>query len=95
MPVDLTAFYPIIDPAVNNQIWPENASTLVTVTGVPDPSKLRVVMSKNESGGSFLPVGPGLYVYQAGPNPGQDIYRVFYTNGCGSAYGEFRATVVP
>ena len=94
VPVDLTAFYPIIDPAVNNQIWPVNASTPVTVTGVPDPSRLRVVTSKNESGGSFLPVGPGLYVYQAGPNPGQDIYRVFYTNGCGNAYGEFKATVV-
>ena len=94
VPVDLTAFYPIIDPAVNNQIWPVNASTPVTVTGVPDPSRLRVVTSKNESGGSFLPVGPGLYVYQAGPNPGQDVYRVFYTNGCGNAYGEFKATVV-
>jgi hypothetical protein len=95
VPVDLTAYTPIIDPAVNNQIWAENASILVTVTGVPDPSRLRIVTSKNESGGSFSPVGPGLYVYQAGPNPGQDVYRVFYTNGCGNAYGEFKATVVP
>jgi len=95
VPVDPTAYTPIIDPAVNNQIWKEGATGVVTVTGVPDPSRLRIVVSKNSSGGSFTEIGAGLYRYKAGPNPGQDIYRVFYTNGCGPAYGEFKATVVP
>jgi len=96
VPVDLQAYYPVIDPTVNNQIWKKGSVVSVSVTGVPDPSLLRIVTSKNSSGGSFLAGGvPGQFVYRAGPIQGQDIYRVFYTNGCGATYAEFKATVVP
>ncbi|HSB36649.1 MAG TPA: hypothetical protein VLH41_07210, partial [Thermoanaerobaculia bacterium] len=35
VPVDLQAYYPVIDPAVNNQIWKTGSVVAVSVTGVP------------------------------------------------------------
>lgn len=92
VPVDFTRFYPILDK--NNLIVAADSVTLINVTGVPDPTLLRRVYIQNDSGGFFVGSGvPGTFAYQAGPFPGVDIIRVFYSNGCGPAYSEFRATV--
>lgn len=92
VPVDFVRYYPILDK--NNLIVAANSVTLVNVTGVPDPTLLRRVYIENDSGGFFVGSGvSGQFAYQAGPFPGTDIIRVFYSNGCGPAYSEFRATV--
>jgi hypothetical protein len=65
----------------------------VTVSGVADPTLLRFVVVQNQSNMHFSQTSPGVFAYLPGPFPGQDIIRVFYTNGCGPSFAEFRATV--
>ncbi len=93
VPVDTQAYTPLISP--NNIIVP-TSSAFVTVqaTGVPDPTLLRYVLIQSKSGGQFASTDtPGTFTYIPGPFPGQDIARIFYTNGCGPSFAEFRATV--
>jgi hypothetical protein len=96
IPVDPQAYVPALAP--NNVIVAANsASIFVTVTGVPDPSLLRIVPIQNLSGGYFQATStPGVYAYTPGFLGGPtiiDIYRVFFTNGCGAKYGVFTANV--
>jgi hypothetical protein len=92
VPVDIQRFFPILD--TNNIVVPENSVTVITVSGVPDLTLLRRVYIQNQSGGFFVGNSvPGQFAYLAGPFPGTDIIRVFYTNGCGPSYAEFHATV--
>ena len=48
----------------------------------------------NRSGSVFqYTATPGQFAYVPGFRPGTDIYRIFFTNGCGPMYAEFTATV--
>jgi hypothetical protein len=93
VPVDTQAYTPL--PTPNNIIVPASSGfVFVTVTGVPDPTLLLYVLVQSKSGGQFASTDtPGLFTYKPGPFPGLDIVRIFYTNGCGPAFAEFRATV--
>jgi hypothetical protein len=93
VPVDTQQYTPLISP--NNIIVPASSGyVFVTATGVPDPTLLRYVLFQTKSGGQFASTGtPGTFTYLPGPFSGLDIIRIFYTNGCGPAYAEFRATV--
>lgn len=96
IPVDAQPFVPILSP--NNVVVAANGpSIFVTVTGVPDPTLLRIVPIQNLSGGFFQPTStPGVFGYAPGFLGGPtiiDIYRIFFTNGCGAQYGEFSAHV--
>ena len=94
VPVDTQAYTPLLTP--NNVIVPANSGYLtVMATGVPDPTLLRYVLLQSQSGGQFANSStPGQFFYLPGPYPGLDIVRIFYTNGCGPAFAEFRATVL-
>lgn len=93
VPVDTQQFTPVISP--NNIIVPGSSGYVyVTATGVPDPTLLLFVLLQSKSGGQFsITDTPGTFAYLPGPFPGLDIVRIFYTNGCGPAFAEFRATV--
>jgi hypothetical protein len=93
VPVDTQLYTPVISP--NDIIVPTSSNPVpVTATGVPDPTLLRYVQFQTKSGGQFAFTDtPGLFNYIPGPFRGLDIIRIFYTNGCGPAYAEFRATV--
>lgn len=96
IPVDPQPYVPVLTP--NNVVVAANGPPVfVTVTGVPDPSLLRIVPIQNRSGGFFQPTAtPGVYGYAPGFLGGPtiiDIYRIFFTNGCGAMYGEFTANV--
>ena len=101
VPVDLQPFTPILSAACpplfcsgNNVSVPASSGYVtVTVTGVADPTLLRFVVVQNQSAMHFSETSPGIFAYLPGPFPGQDIIRVFYTNGCGPSFAEFRATV--
>ncbi len=93
IPVDPQAYVPILSP---NSILTQTSApyTLVTVTGVPDPTQLRVLILQNRSGSLFETTPtPGVYAYVPGFKAGVDIFRIFYINGCGEMYAEFTATV--
>ena len=93
VPVDTQVYNPVISP--NDIVVPTSSNPVpVTATGVPDPTLLRYVQFQTKSGGQFAFTDtPGLFNYIPGPFAGLDIIRIFYTNGCGPAYAEFRATV--
>ena len=93
VPVDTQAYTPLLTP--NNIIVPTSSGFVqVLATGVPDPTLLRYLLLQSKSGGQFASTDtPGKFNYIPGPFPGVDIVRVFYTNGCGPAFAEFRATV--
>ncbi len=93
IPVDPQAYVPILTP--NSVIVPANSGNVfLTVTGVPDPNDLRFLFIQNRTGSLFqTTVTPGVFVYVPGFKPGVDIVRIFFTNGCGSQYAEFTATV--
>ncbi len=93
VPVDTQLFTPVISP--NDIIVPESSGyVFITATGVPDPTLLRFVLLQSKSGGQFsITDTPGTFAYLPGPFRGQDIVRIFFTNGCGPAFAEFRATV--
>jgi hypothetical protein len=93
VPVDTQQFTPLISP--NDIIVPASSGfVLVTATGVPDPTLLRPLLLQSKSGGQFsFTDTPGTFAYLPGPFAGLDIVRIFFTNGCGPAFAEFRATV--
>ncbi len=93
IPVDPQAYVPIMSP--NSLLTHTGAPyTLVSVTGVPDPTQLRAFFLQNSSGGFFqTTVNPGVYAYIPGFKAGVDVVRVFYINGCGEMYAQFTATV--
>jgi len=96
IPVDPQPYVPILTP--NSVITTANGpSVFVTATGVPDPTLLRIVPIQNRSGGFFQYTStPGVFGYTPGFLGGPtvvDIYRVFFTNGCGAQYAEFTAHV--
>jgi hypothetical protein len=93
IPVDTQAWTPILSQ--NGIIVPASSPTVfLTVTGVPDATQLRWLFIQNRSGSFFQSTDtPGLYAYVPGFKPGVDIVRIFFTNGCGSQYAEFTATV--
>jgi hypothetical protein len=90
--VDTQTFTPIL--STNNVVLPVNTGVLITISGVPDLTRIHRVYVHNESGAIVNTGGtPGVWGYTAGFRPGNDIIRFFYTNGCGPAYSEFHATV--
>lgn len=93
IPVDPQAYVPVVTP--QSIIVPASSPMVfLTVTGVPDPTQLRFVLIQNRSGSVFQTTPtPGVFVYVPGFKPGVDIIRIFFTNGCGSKYAEFTATV--
>ena len=93
IPVDPQAYVPVVTPS--SIIVPASSATvLLTVTGVPDPAELRWLFIQNRSGSLFQTTPtPGVFAYVPGFKPGVDIVRIFFTNGCGSQYAEFTATV--
>ncbi len=93
IPMDPQAYVPILSP--NNVTAPANSPYVtVTVTGVPDPTQLRWLYVQNGSGSVFQSTPtPGVFAYVPGFRPGTDVVRMFYTNGCGSQYAAFTATV--
>src|SRR5512143_751415 len=101
VPVDLQPYTPILNLTCGSLLCPANSITVpagsatvfITVTGVADPTLLRFVIVQNQSAMHFSLFSTGVFAYQPGPLPGLDIIRVFYTNGCGSSFAEFRATV--
>jgi hypothetical protein len=96
IPVDPQPYVPVLTPS-NVVVAANGPSIFVTVTGVPDPTLLRIVPIQNLSGGFFQPTSTlGVYGYTPGFRGGPtiiDIYRIFFTNGCGAQYGEFSARV--
>ena len=93
VPVDPQPYTPILNP---NNVTVVAGTGMVTVTasGIPDPSLLGVVYVRNDSGSQFRMSGtPGVFFYTPGINPGIDIVRVFFTNGCGPEYAVFQATL--
>ncbi len=96
IPVDPQPYVPVLTPS-NVVVAANGPSVFVTVTGVPDPTLLRIVPIQNLSGGFFQSTStPGVYGYAPGFRGGPtivDIYRIFFTNGCGAQYGEFSAHV--
>ena len=93
VPIDPQPFFPVLTP---NNITVAASSPFVTIiaTGVPDPTLLRYVLFQSKSGGQFAFTDtPGTFNYIPGPFPGEDIVRVFFTNGCGPSFTEFHATV--
>ncbi len=94
VPVDTQPFVPILDK--NNLVVGPFSEVTINVSGVPDPSLLRFVYTQNQSGSIFGYTGnPGQFLYAVGNGTGNDVIRIFYTNGCGSAFTELRITVVP
>ncbi|HWS46228.1 MAG TPA: hypothetical protein VN636_10235, partial [Acidimicrobiia bacterium] len=93
VPVDTQIYVPLL--SVTSVTVPIQSSPVdITVTGVPDPTLLRWVYVQNQSVSSFGSAGPpGAFRYFPGFRPGQDVVRIFFTNGCGPAYAEFHATV--
>ncbi len=93
IPVDPQAYVPLLSP--NSILTTTNAPyTLVTVTGVPDPTQLRVLILQNQSGSLFETTATlGVYAYVPGFKAGVDVFRIFYINGCGEMYAQFTATV--
>jgi len=90
--VDTQTYTPIL--STNNVLLPVNGGVVITITGVPDLTKVHRVYVHNESGAIVTSSGtPGVWGYTAGFRPGNDVIRFFYTNGCGPAYAEFHATV--
>jgi hypothetical protein len=93
IPVDTQGYQPVVTPN-NIVVSPSSGYVFVTATGVPDLTNLRVLLIQSKSGGQFSYTDtPGRFAYLPGPFRGQDIARVFYTNGCGALYTEFVATV--
>ena len=93
IPVDAQAYAPIVSPN-NIIVAPNSPPVFLTVTGVPDPTLLRTVLIQNQTGSAFqYTATPGVFAYIPGFRPGVDIVRIFFTNGCGSQYAEFVATV--
>ena len=93
IPVDSQPYVPILSP---NSILthPGAPYTLVTVTGVPDPTQLRVLVLQNSTGSLFETTPtPGVYAYVPGFRAGVDTFRIFYINGCGEMYAQFTATL--
>jgi hypothetical protein len=93
VPVDPQAYIPVLTP--NNVTVPASSGYFFfTATGVPDPTLLRYLLLQSQSGGQIASTDtPGTFAYLPGPFPGLDIVRIFYTNGCGPSFAEFRATV--
>jgi hypothetical protein len=93
VPVDTQPYTPILDK--NNLVVGSFTIFQVNVTGVPDPSLLRFVYAQNQSGSIFGATGnPGQFTYAVGTGTGNDVIRIFYTNGCGSAFTELHVTVM-
>jgi hypothetical protein len=93
IPVDTQAWVPILAPP-SVLVAPSSPTQFITVSGVPDATQLRWLFIQNRSGSFFQSTDtPGLYAYVPGFKPGVDIVRIFFTNGCGSQYAEFTATV--
>jgi hypothetical protein len=94
VPVDPQAYTPILTPSNVTMVA---GSSLVFVTATlplgADVSLLAVVYIRNDSGSQFRESSPGVFYYSPGINPGTDIVRVFYTNGCGPQYAVFTATL--
>jgi hypothetical protein len=93
IPVDAQPYVPLLSP---NSILTQTTSplTLITVTGVPDPTQLRVLVLQNRSGSLFETTPtPNVFAYVPGFKAGVDVFRIFYINGCGEMYAEFTATV--
>jgi hypothetical protein len=94
VPVDPQFYVPVLD--MDFLVVPRFGSAIITATGVPDLTLLRIVYVKNDSGGSLQYGGtPGQFAFSAGSGTGEDIFRIFYTNGCGSAFAELHITVTP
>ena len=93
VPIDPRAYVPVLTPN-NVTVAASSGYVFFTATGVPVPTLLAYLLLQSQSGGqvSFADP-PGTFAYFPGPFPGTDIVRIFYTNGCGSSYSEFRATV--
>ncbi len=92
VPVDTSLVVPVVSPP--SFTTSESTVTVVTVTGVPDPTQISVMYLQNESGSHFTITGvPGTFSYLAGPFPGTDKIQIFYTNGCGTASTELDITV--
>jgi hypothetical protein len=95
VPVDLQAYTPILTPT-DVTLVAGSGYVFVTVTlpAGADPSQLGIVYIRNDSGSQFRNSGTaGVFTYTPGINPGTDIIRVFYTNGCGPRYAVFTATL--
>ncbi|HEY3348858.1 MAG TPA: hypothetical protein VGM13_03730 [Thermoanaerobaculia bacterium] len=93
IPVDTQAWVPVVTPA-SIVVAPSSPTVLLTVTGVPDPAEIRWLFIQNRSGSLFQSTAtPGVFAYVPGFKPGVDLVRIFFTNGCGSQYAEFTATV--
>ncbi len=94
MPLDPQFYVPVLD--MNFLVVPRFGSAIITASGVPDPTLLRIVYVRNDSGGSLQYTGtPGQFAFSAGSGTGEDIFRIFYTNGCGSAFATLDITVTP
>ena len=93
VPVDSQPYTPILNP--NSVSVPASSDTIfVTVSGVPDPTNLRMLYIQNQSSSLFqTTMTPGVFAYAPGFRPGVDIIRIFYSNGCGFSFAEFHATV--
>ena len=95
VPVDAQAYTPVLSPS-NVTLVAGSSYIFVTATLPPaaDLSKLGIVYIRNDSESQFRMSGtPGVFFYTPGINPGIDIVRVFYTNGCGPQYAVFEATL--
>jgi hypothetical protein len=93
VPVDPQPYTPILNPS-SVSVLASSGYVFITVTGVVDPTLLRFVVVQNQSNMHFSGSGtPGVFAYLPGPFPGQDVIRVFHTNGCGPRFAEFTATV--
>jgi len=93
VPVDTQTYTPVLNPT-NVTIVAGSGLVTVTASGVPDLTQLGVVYIRNDSGSQFRMTGtPGVFDYTPGINPGIDIIRVFFTNGCGPEFAVFQATL--
>jgi hypothetical protein len=93
VPVDPQAYIPVLTPS-SVSVPASSGYVFFTATGVPDPTLLAYILVQSQSGGQIASTDtPGTFAYLPGPYAGLDIVRIFYTNGCGFSYAEFRATV--
>ena len=91
--MDTQPYAPIVSPN-SIIVAPNSPPVFLTVTGVPDPTRsARLLIQNRRAASSSTTATPGIFAYVPGFKNGVDIVRIFFTNGCGSQYAEFTATV--
>jgi len=92
VPVDERLQYPILSTS-GIFVAPGEVVEIV-VTGVDDINRIGYYITNLQNGAIFQPLSKTRFRYTAGSVPGNtDTIRITYTNGCGTTYSEFRATV--